>query len=227
PPASSPSSVPRHPVPLQVRGLQHLPRQQRHPVLQVPPQHHPQRRNLLRVRRPQQHHRDHRVHIGQRGRPLQERLQEEQLLVRLVLLLRGAVLHHGGDGGRAGGAHVHRPAQAAAGGLPRPRLPAELGHHPDPQLPLPLPPALPLQLPLHGALALPRRLARGPEGLRRAAVHRDLHVHAHPGPAQVRRHAHRHLQLREGPQLPAGPQLHSEGPERLHQHSQPPHHPRM
>ncbi|KAM8879710.1 calcium channel, voltage-dependent, gamma subunit 2b isoform 2-T3 [Spinachia spinachia] len=192
-------------------------------VLQVAPQHHPQRRHPLRLCRPQQHHRDHRVHIGQRRGPFQERLQEEQLLLRLVLLLRRPVLHHGRDGGRAGRAHVHRPPPGAACRGAGRRLPPGRGHHAHPQLPLPLPPPLTLLVPLHRPLALPRGLAGGPEGLRGAALYRAVHVHASQGPDG---HPDGHLRLHgEGPQLPAGPQLHPEGPERHRR--QPPHHARM
>lgn len=177
--------------------------------------------------RSEQHYRHHRVHISQRGGPFKKRLKEKQLLVRLVLLLWCPFLHHGGDGGRLGCAHVHRPTSTAANRSACSWLPPRLGHYTDTQLPLPLPAPFPLFFSLHRPIAFPRRLTGGPQGLQRAAIHRDLHVHASPGHPQVHRYAH--LQLWEGPQLPSGPQLHPEGPKRLepHQHSKPPHHPCM
>lgn len=179
-----------------------------------------------RPNRSEQHHRDHRVHISQRRGPFKKRLKEEQLFIRLVLLFRCPIFHHGWNGGRLGRAHVHRPPSTAANRGTRSWLPPRLCHNADPQLSLSLQASLALLFPVHGPVTFPRHLAGGPEGFQRAAVHRDLNVHAPPGHPEALRHAHRHLQLWEGPQLPSSPQLYPERPKRLepHQHSEPPHH---
>uniref|UniRef100_A0A8B9QQB1 Calcium voltage-gated channel auxiliary subunit gamma 2 n=1 Tax=Anas platyrhynchos TaxID=8839 RepID=A0A8B9QQB1_ANAPL len=131
-------------------------------------------------------------------RPLEERLQEEQLLLRLVLLLRGPVLHYSRDGGSAGRPHVHRPAQTAARQRSRHGLPPVLRHHPHPQLPVPLPETQPLQLPLHRAFTLQGCLSRRDQRVQHPPINRDLDVHPEQGPVEGHHHPHRYLQLRQG-----------------------------
>nr|KAF6488909.1 calcium voltage-gated channel auxiliary subunit gamma 3 [Molossus molossus] len=163
---------------------------------------HPQRGHLLCLCRAKQHHWHHSLYISQRRGPRAARLQEE-LLVRLVLLLRSVLVHHRGDRGGCCRAHLHREASAVTRQIPL-GAPEEINFCPPATLQAQVPAAL--EFPLHGA-QVPRPVPHW-QRLPHHPLHRHLNVHPLPGPLED--HHGDPPQLRPGPRFSTVPQFHAQ-----------------